>query len=317
MPGSLYVGVDSGGSSTRIAMGNEEVPATIRRSRGSLNVASGGVDLAVSQFRELVAEPVLEASRLGFSSVSAVIGSAGYGGANYATFLRAVADLMTEFGLRFKIRILNDADALVLGDSRLGSGAIVLGTGSCALALGSDAMVRVGGVEYVASDQGGATFLGQHGLIMAVKAGDGRGDPTLLTDRVAKHFGMSVTASARAVAEAAHPKPLLAGLAPVVLDCAYSEGDAVARRVVDKALAEVGDMMRAVVSRCPPAKFVHWKGTGGLLANSTGYRADVEKAAQSIGIGLEYVEDASLDCYRMARKGTPFPPFVDCAVLEG
>jgi N-acetylglucosamine kinase-like BadF-type ATPase len=306
----LYVGVDAGGTSTRVAIGNRERVFSTVRSPGSLNPASVGTDTAIEHFERLVVVPVSEIFEDGYSSVEMVVGSAGYGGAAEASFVRRLRESLGRFS-RYRVVLMNDVDPLVFGRGKLGAAAIVLGTGSCAVAVARESLVRVGGAEYVASDQGGATYLGQLGLIAAVKAVDGRGDETVLAGRVGSHFDLSVVAASRAVAESAHPKLLLAGLAPVVLDCAYSAGDAVARAIVGSALDEVRVMIGAVLSRCPEAGRSTWTSTGGLLAHWGDYRADVDGVAAEFGLAFDYVDDGSLDCYRIAVSGGNLPAFAD------
>lgn len=308
----MYVGVDSGGSLTRVTIGDGRSAPQTTTVAGSLNPVASGAE---ADFSRLVIDPIMQDFGHDPPWVSIVVGSAGYGASASPLTTSYVATALARLA-RFRLLVLNDVDPLVLGRHRVGSGAIVLGTGSCAVALSDDAIVRVGGVEYVGSDQGGATFLGQQGLIGAVKASDGRGPKTLLMARISEHFGMDIAATARRIAESPRPKPLLAALAPIVLRCAYIEGDAIASEVVGRALDEVLEMLDAIALRCPASRHGFWKCTGGLLAHSAEYRADVERVASERGLVMGFVESAAIDCYEMARDPAGVPSFVNSYLVE-
>jgi N-acetylglucosamine kinase-like BadF-type ATPase len=91
--------------------------------------------------------------------------------------------------------------------------------------------------------------LGVRALGLALRATDGRGEPTLLSSRVPAHFDLT---DAEAVLTAVYTGALhydrLFELAPVLLDAA-TDGDAPSRRAADTLADEVATIARAAITR--------------------------------------------------------------------
>jgi N-acetylglucosamine kinase-like BadF-type ATPase len=81
-------------------------------------------------------------------------------------------------------------------------------------------------------------MLGRDVLFLAARAEDGRGEPTVLSDLVREHFGLPVAEVGEAVRYRRIPVARLGELAPEVVRAA-EEGDAVARRLVERLAEEV------------------------------------------------------------------------------
>ena len=73
-----------------------------------------------------------------------------------------------------------------LGDSR--GAVIAAGTGSVTLAVGATDVVRIDGWGYIMGDAGSGYWLGREALVAVMRAFDGRGPATALTDVVAADF---------------------------------------------------------------------------------------------------------------------------------
>ncbi|GGP55513.1 TIM barrel protein [Saccharothrix coeruleofusca] len=219
--------VDAGGSTTT-ATG----PGG-RSRRGSVNPASVGAQRAEGALRSLFADL---AARLP--------GGAGLGWIATATLdpvdpereLDRLRALAADAGLRGRAVVSNDALPWLVAPPLAGRGAVVVcGTGSGFLARnGADAPTRVGGCEYLGSDEGSAFDIGLAGLRAAVRARDGRGPGTAL----AEAFRPTPALLARDLAARAFPKADVAALAPVVCR-AWLEGDEVAASIVARAVDEL------------------------------------------------------------------------------
>ena len=101
----------------------------------------------------------------------------------------------------------------------------------------------------ITGDWGGGYAVGVAGLGAAVRALDGRGPDTKLSVAVAEHFGV---ADAEAVALGVHRGTIshmsLHALAPVVFRAA-SEGDQVAREIVERLADETANMATTLLRR--------------------------------------------------------------------
>jgi len=187
-------------------------------------------------------------------------------------------------GLRGDLVISNDVTPLVL-DVPAGTGHVVAvcGTGSAFVASdGMSPLCRVGGCEYLGSDEGSAFDLGLRGLRASVRGLDGRAERTALADLLASETGAPAIELARTLARAPFPKSAVAALAPLVLH-AWRQGDAVAARLVTDAIGELALGVRA--ARDAAALRPGWRlsATGGVLAGSPEFLGELAAAATRLG----------------------------------
>jgi N-acetylglucosamine kinase-like BadF-type ATPase len=149
------------------------------------------------------------------------------------------------------IEVGNDTLALLRAGSDSDWGvAVVCGAGVNALGLGPDgSSARFAALGALTGDWGGGEDLGAAAVGAAVRAADGRGEPTELGRLVSEHFGI---ASAEDVAFAVHHRELehvrLAELAPLVLDAA-DRGDEAALALRERSVDEVAAFARAAAAR--------------------------------------------------------------------
>ncbi|GAB3977916.1 hypothetical protein GCM10029978_069120 [Actinoallomurus acanthiterrae] len=253
--------VDAGGSTTSVIIPSPG-PGVVR-TYGPVNPASVGADAADRALRAL------------FGDVAAALdGRPGTGWIATATVdladpggepdrLRALA---REAGVRGRLLLSNDALPWLVAPPLGGRGvALVCGTGSGFIAAGDGAgLARVGGCEYLGSDEGSAFDLGLAGLRVAVRAEDGRGPATAIAARLADRHGAAPAELARRLAAEAFPKAAVAALAPAVCD-AWLDGDGPAAALVSAALDELVLGVRAARDRAGLTG--HWSvaAGGGVL----------------------------------------------------
>jgi N-acetylglucosamine kinase-like BadF-type ATPase len=233
-PDVLAVGVDAGGSHTDLVIADrgrwhhERFP--------SANPASVGAASANAVWRRILSAIHV---RLDGHVVSAWIGTAAFGPAGTWPALEELQSLGSRLGLRGDVFVCNDLLPLLLAPPLGGIGVVLaVGTGTGCWAADGHAIATVGGMEYLASDEGSAWQLGLDGLRAATKAADGRGPATSLSRHLATAGGEGVAALARRLAATPYPKASVAALAPAVFD-AWLDGDGVAGKVVDVALGEL------------------------------------------------------------------------------
>jgi N-acetylglucosamine kinase-like BadF-type ATPase len=187
-------------------------------------------------------------------------------------------------GLQAELVLSNDVTPLLLGaPPQVGHVVIVCGTGSQVLATnGRCAPVRIGGCEYLGSDEGSAFDLGLFGLRAAVRGLDGRGQPTALSDLLAAHAGEPVPELARRLARTPFPKAVVAALAPVVL-AAWLNGDQVAAELID---AMIGELVLAVRAACHAAGITPgWRVSvvGGVVTGCPPFFSKLAAATAALG----------------------------------
>jgi N-acetylglucosamine kinase-like BadF-type ATPase len=200
-------------------------------------------------------------------ALSAVLADAGMSGApapicQTGVYCLAGLDLpVDEEKLAPAIEALGWTDTVILRNdtfavSRAGTTAawgvgLVCGTGMNCAAVGPDGRtVRFPALAELSGDFApGGAWLGLRALGLALRAGDGRGAPTTLCERVPAHFGVADAETALSgLYTGVLPYARLFELARVLLDAAAA-GDAPARAAADLLADEVVAFVRAAVVR--------------------------------------------------------------------
>jgi N-acetylglucosamine kinase-like BadF-type ATPase len=164
---------------------------------------------------------------------------------------RRVATALRRRGWTAQDLLRNDTFAVLRAGSERGWGvAVVCGYGmNCSGVAPDGKTVRFPAVGAISGDWGGGVDIGGAGLWYAVRARDGRGEPTSLARLVPEHFGMK---HPRQVTEAIYLGRLsderLVELAPAVFRAA-ADGDRVARSIVDRQADEVVAMAGVAIRR--------------------------------------------------------------------
>ena len=121
---------------------------------------------------------------------------------------------------------------------------VVAGTGVACLAVPEHGRPRIiGGHGYLLGDEGGAFWIGREGLRAVLRAFDGRGPATNLSEAAARRFDGLDDLGDR-LHSAARPVNDIAQFAPEVLAIAEA-GDEVAGRIADDAATELVSLVRA------------------------------------------------------------------------
>jgi N-acetylglucosamine kinase-like BadF-type ATPase len=217
---TTYVGIDAGGSHTGACVSAHGEELLLHGP--SLNPASMGSTGEIQAWTELFARIVALAPS---TSIVGWVGAAGVTGPTLAAATDVLRQAAGATGVRGRLALANDLVPLVLGPPLWGHGVVVAaGTGSSVLGRHrSGRTARVGGYEYLLSDEGGGFDIGLRGLRAAARAHDGRGPATELV------------ASAR---RAPFPKPAVARFARQVCE-AWVAGDGVAGAIVEGAIDEL------------------------------------------------------------------------------
>jgi N-acetylglucosamine kinase-like BadF-type ATPase len=269
VPAGTVVGVDAGGTGSRaVVVRDGEVVE--RRDLGPLNVILHAD--AVDRIAALLT---------GVGATAAGLGLAGLRSGADAD--RIAALLRDRTGAR--VAVGDDTDAALAGAFRGGPGIVVIaGTGSGAA--GRDAAgrtVRVGGHGYLLGDEGGGYWIGRQAVSAALRAADGTGPPTALTELVRRAFD-SLTGAEQQVHSRPTDRGLLARLVPVVTAAAVGRvppaagpapsgtapagpgpgpaGDPVAARILDEAAGHLVALATAVRDRLGPLPVA---GVGGVF----------------------------------------------------
>ncbi|MFD7749778.1 N-acetylglucosamine kinase [Streptomyces sp. NPDC059698] len=259
-PGAHVLGVDSGGSGLRVALGRVGTPGPLSTTvcAEPVRTGAGGIDAGH------LLEQLLPAARelLEQATASATDDEGGGGGAGGIAALAIGAAGMATLGERLRAelpgalaealgvrRLALAADAVTAYAGAVGQrpGAVVAG-GTGMIALGTDLKEwrRADGWGHLLGDSGGGAWIGRAGLDAAMRAHDGRrgGSPALL-ERLRAVFGPAEALPGLLYPRSDRPA-VLASFAPEVAACAGA--DPVAAGILRQAAGHIAEAAAAV---CP------------------------------------------------------------------
>jgi N-acetylglucosamine kinase-like BadF-type ATPase len=239
------MGIDAGATKTvcLLADGRGTVLAESRGGGANLHAAGeAGVERAL---REVIADAMADRPIV---PAAICLGIAGVDRDDEAQVIRRI---MQRLGQRSRALVVNDAlVALVAGAHDAPGIVIIAGTGSIVYGRNPDGYAaRAGGWGHMIGDEGSGYWIGREALAAVMRAEDGRGPATDLTAAVLEHFAVSdVSRLPRIVYDLEMPRVNVAGLGPIVARAA-DDGDAVARRILERAADELVLGARSVATQ--------------------------------------------------------------------
>jgi glucosamine kinase len=234
----ICVGVDAGGTSTAAAL---SIDGTFVREAlaGPANATTGGAaagDTIVAVVRDVLAGAVPDI---------VFVGAAGAGRASTA---QAITAALAAAYPGAEITVGDDTAIALRAAFQDGDGAVlVAGTGSVAYAERGETIARVGGLGFLAGDEGSAFWIGWQAVKLYGRVLDGRATRDETTDLVARVLGAP---GRDAYLDALYCAPLvpasIAALAPSIIAFA-GKGNRASTRIVQSAATELGDLVKAAL----------------------------------------------------------------------
>lgn len=279
-PTPLVVGVDGGGSRTRVLLADAHGTVLARVEGAASALKPGQESAAADVIKALIAEALTTAERTDTRPAVCVVGVAGAGQE------RAAQALWSALAQR---RVADDvsvqADATIAMDDAFGDSAGVLliaGTGSVAFSKAPDGRTeRCGGWGPNVGDEGSAAWLGRKALSVVTAAQDGREPETALAGAILTALELEQLEDVIPWAANASPASY-AQLAPVVAQVAAS-GDLRANALISFCVEELALHVRTLARRCfvderaaIPVAF-----SGGLLSRGSLVRKRLEQRLKS------------------------------------
>ena len=243
--------VDAGGSKIDAALlGRDGTIRGVARRQGTDHDGTGR-----DGFLERVADTVVAACRDAGTEPDhgpvAKLGMYCVAGADLPADDRRIARWFHRRGLTEHDVVRNDTFAVLrAGTERPWGVAVVCGYGTNCSGIGPDGRTfRFPAFGEISGDWGGGQDIGRAALWYAARAEDGRGAPTALRDLVPRHFAFT---RVRQLTEAMYfdriPERRVIELTPLVFRAA-TQGDAIARGIVDRQAEEVVRMAVVAIRR--------------------------------------------------------------------
>jgi len=235
----ISVGVDTGGTSTVAALSKDGEFVRQERGRGA-NATTLGVDDAadviITTIREVLA---------GLAPDAIYVGAAGAGRKRIADQLR---ELIESAFRGARVVVGDDAAIAFRAAIPEGDGAVLIaGTGSTAYAEHGEQSQRVGGLGYLAGDEGSAFWIGMQAVKLYGRVLDGRGGRDETTDLVARLLDVKDREGYIAALYDRTVDPAqVAALAPSIIAFA-GKGNRASTKIVQQAAQELGDLVKAAL----------------------------------------------------------------------
>jgi N-acetylglucosamine kinase-like BadF-type ATPase len=241
------LGIDAGGTKTVCLLADDQGAILAEARGGGANLQAHG-ELEV----EKVLHPVMDTA-IGSRDVRPVAICLGIAGVDRPQDAESVRGIMRRIGAKARTLVVNDAlVALVAGAGAEDTPGVVIiaGTGSIAYGRdGSGRAARAGGWGYLLGDEGSGFWVGRRALSAIVRAADGRGPSTQLSELVMTR--LQLVRPSDLIRETYYRdlrRTAIAGLAPLVQQ-ARDAGDAVAAEILNQAANELTAAAASVVSR--------------------------------------------------------------------
>ena len=269
---SWLCGWDGGGTKTEVLCADESGHALDRRTFGPLNLNGTSDETAAATIESAVG--FMKTMPGGLSACRRlVIGAAGVSNARAAAFIR---EHLKKAGF--------DGCAIIVGDHVIalegairGPGAVLIaGTGSVCLGRNGTEHHRVGGYGYLIDDDGSGYAIGRDILSAVVRAADGRGKTTALSQAVFRQLDVCDVRGLTTWLYAARTgKEQIAALAPLMHE-ALAAGDETAGFIARKAAGDLAHMALTAWDRLRLEEG-HLALNGSVLAHFPSIRAEVTR----------------------------------------
>jgi N-acetylglucosamine kinase-like BadF-type ATPase len=215
---------------------------------GPSNPLRVGVETAVTNIIKAINEAC---DRDGVSRGDITAATLGLAGVRRADLKRSVREsFLKRLNIR-KVEVVTDAEIALFATTLGKPGLVVIaGTGSVCLGKNEKGEMAIsGGWGPLAGDEGGGVGIAQQALHAIAKASDGRGVPTMLSQRASEYFRASGPENLIvAIYSPQVDNSRIAGFARLVVETAQ-EGDAIAVGILNDAGYELGLAACAVIEK--------------------------------------------------------------------
>lgn len=239
---AYYLGIDAGGSHCRSRLADEHGRVLGEAEGGPANTRVG-IELLHARLSEVAGEAIAKAGLDG-DAADAIRAGMGIAGISRTGVREKLSALPFPFA---SITFATDAAIANLGAHGGADGAtLIIGTGSVAEVRAGGRSFTIGGYGFPISDEGSGAALGLSAMRHALRALDGRTEPTALSRAVTADFAHD-TAQAVAWMDTATPRDY-AAFAPLVMDYAENN-DAIARSIVEDAASHIERFIETIFAR--------------------------------------------------------------------
>lgn len=241
-PVDCVLGLDGGGTGTRCVVASTDGWIVSRGEGGPSNPLTAGADEAAHAIMEAVGRASQRSGVEGFR-----VSVLGVAGTERERGRRALLERLPD-SLGRVVMVIDAVSALVGATGGEPGVVVISGTGSISFGVNEKGeSARSGGWGWMVGDEGSGYDIGRRAITAVLKAQDGRGQPTMLTEFLCRELGLKEAAGF--IDWLYYPdrdSQEIAALAPLVSE-AWAQGDTVASLILMEAGVELGHTAQAVI----------------------------------------------------------------------
>lgn len=260
------LGMDGGGTATKICVADREGRVIARHTAGALNINGQ----SHGQFQETMAEILRWLRTSGFQPEHCGGIGIGAAGSSNPMTKKLLTQAFEEAGYRSAVFTYSDGEtALAAAFPECRGIVLIAGTGSICLGRREDGTtLRIGGYGHLIDDGGSAYAMAIEMLSAVVRGEDGRGGPTALRRLVMETLELdSLEDLVGYLYAPSRSKKDIASLA-VLVGQAAAAGDAAAMEIERRSAEELNLMVQTIMMKLPEEKNIALAGSV-LLKNQT------------------------------------------------
>ncbi len=282
---SWVLGLDGGGTKTVCIFMDDTGQVLGRGEAGPSNYQSVGKEAAFLSIQSAINQAIASTGAVKVEAIC--LGLAGVDrpadiqvAHSFVEQLKSSNSLPVTWALQpSNIVICNDALIALVGGVGHDVGIVAIaGTGSIIFGRNHQGCTkRVCGWGYILGDEGSAYHIAVSGMRAALRAYDGRSEPTILQERIREHLGLSSLENLiQVIYQQGWTVKEIAALAPIV-DKAAASGDEVALTIIENAVKELVQATQVVIDAIfNPAEVVEVVTTGSVWQGNSLIREKFE-----------------------------------------
>lgn len=256
--GRYKLGIDGGGTKTRICAAHMDGEVFARFDAGPFNLNGQKKEAVEETFRE-IGRGLADRACLLSMCAGIGLGTAGISNPEVSSFVLAQLKTM---GFSCPVKLFGDHETALAAAFESCEGIILIaGTGSVCYGISGGQTVRAGGWGHLIDDAGSGYAIAVDMLSSIVRSEDGRGRKTALKSMIYEHLG--ITDICGLIEYLYHPdrsKKEIAALA-VLVSLAAGQGDITALKIEERAAKDLYEMAGAVLRRLPGERRIAFAGS--------------------------------------------------------
>lgn len=300
------IGIDGGGTKTHLKALDLQQNTVGEARGGASNLTALSKETVKENLKLLLADFYKQTGLSQKDCVSACLGTAG---ASSSTSQKQLSAILAEIFPGIPVLLTNDALPLLYSGTPSGCGIVLIaGTGSvCMAKTAAEDIFRIGGWGHLIGDEGSGYQIACRMLGAVMRAFDGRGRQTVLTDLLLEHLKLSSPMELiDYLYQSGNGKKEIASLA-ALCDRAFALGDDTAKAIYEEAAESLCEMVTAAAQKFPPKKRepIVCVYTGGMVTKSPALRDLLSQKLQTKAPNVIFQEcrhDAAYGCALMAME---------------